>query len=159
MRLTALTKCFRTRNCARYDRFGEAGVAAGAGAGFQDMGIWVFCRYLWKLFSGFLWKSNAPRRNGSVMTCGWFEIRLSGSCIWRKGNRISHPETSEVCSGSGAKPGTRPVPAQLAVVSSAPRYLNTLGVLPKYPLVPLVMVQDKWSRTSVIRAKVMVYVK
>jgi molecular chaperone DnaJ len=99
---------------ARYDRFGEAGVAAGAGVGFQDMGdIGGFADIFESFFSGFAGGGQTrSRRNGPVRGD---DLRLELKLDFReavfggeKEIRISHLETCEVCSGSGAKPGTRP---------------------------------------------------
>jgi molecular chaperone DnaJ len=106
---------------ARYDRFGEAGVsgaaAAGAGAGFQDMSdMSGFADIFESIFSGF---AGAPggqpqqrRRGGPVRGD---DLRLDLKLDFReavfggeKEIRISHLETCEVCTGSGAKSGTRP---------------------------------------------------
>ena len=101
---------------ARYDRFGEAGVGAGAGAGFPtDMGdMGGFADIFESFFQGF---NSAPgqtrsRRTGPVRGD---DLRLDLKLDFReavfggeKEIRISHLETCEVCSGSGAKPGTRP---------------------------------------------------
>jgi molecular chaperone DnaJ len=101
---------------ARYDRFGEAGVAAGAGAaGFQDFGdIGGFADIFESFFSGFggMGGQTQRRRSGPVRGD---DLRLDLKLEFReavfggeKEIRISHLETCEVCSGSGAKPGTRP---------------------------------------------------
>jgi molecular chaperone DnaJ len=101
---------------ARYDRFGEAGVAAGAGAaGYQDFGdIGGFADIFESFFSGFggAGSQSTRRRSGPVRGD---DLRLDLKLDFReavfggeKEIRISHLETCEVCSGSGAKPGTRP---------------------------------------------------
>ncbi|WP_250122002.1 molecular chaperone DnaJ [Chroococcidiopsis sp. CCMEE 29] len=101
---------------ARYDRFGEAGVAAGAGAGFQDFGdIGGFADIFESFFSGFaggVGTQAQRRRSGPVRGD---DLRLDLKLEFReavfggeKEIRISHLETCEVCGGSGAKPGTRP---------------------------------------------------
>jgi molecular chaperone DnaJ len=101
---------------SRYDRFGEAGVAAGAGAaGFQDYGdIGGFADIFESFFSGFggMGGQTQRRRSGPVRGD---DLRLDLKLEFReavfggeKEIRISHLETCEVCSGSGAKPGTRP---------------------------------------------------
>ncbi|MBW4664017.1 MAG: molecular chaperone DnaJ [Chroococcus sp. CMT-3BRIN-NPC107] len=102
----------------RYDRFGEAGVAAGAGgAGFQDFSdVGGFADIFENLFNNFAGGvaggQNQRRRNGPVRGD---DLRLDLKLDFReavfggeKEIRISHLETCEVCSGSGAKPGTRP---------------------------------------------------
>jgi molecular chaperone DnaJ len=106
---------------ARYDRFGEAGVsgAAAAGAGFQDMGdMGGFADIFESIFSGFAGgggmggQTQQRRRSGPVRGD---DLRLDLKLDFReaifggeKEIRISHLETCEVCTGSGAKPGTRP---------------------------------------------------
>ncbi|MBW4420204.1 MAG: molecular chaperone DnaJ [Myxacorys californica WJT36-NPBG1] len=99
---------------AQYDRFGEAGI--GAGAGFQDFGdMGGFADIFESFFSGF--SGGAPgtqtrRRGGPVRGD---DLRLDLKLDFReavfggeKEIRISHLETCATCSGSGAKPGTRP---------------------------------------------------
>jgi molecular chaperone DnaJ len=104
---------------ARYDRFGEAGVGGAAGAGgFSDMGdMGGFADIFESFFSGF--SGGAPgagtqtrRRGGPVRGD---DLRLDLKLDFReaifggeKEIRISHLETCTNCSGSGAKPGTRP---------------------------------------------------
>ena len=107
---------------ARYDRFAEAGVsgaaAAGAGAGFQDMGdMSGFADIFESIFSGFAGgtpggQPQQRRRSGPVRGD---DLRLDLKLDFReavfggeKEIRISHLEACEVCSGSGAKSGTRP---------------------------------------------------
>lgn len=101
---------------ARYDRFGEAGVSSGAGAaGFQDFGdMGGFADIFESFFSGF---GGAPgqtarRRSGPVRGD---DLRLDLKLDFREAVfggereiRINHLETCTTCSGSGAKPGTRP---------------------------------------------------
>ncbi|MEB3293523.1 MAG: molecular chaperone DnaJ [Synechococcales bacterium] len=104
---------------ARYDRFGEAGVssAAGAAGGYQDFGdMGGFADIFESFFSGF---AGAPgggtstrRRNGPVRGD---DLRLDLKVEFREAVfgkereiSISHLETCNACSGSGAKPGTRP---------------------------------------------------
>ncbi|WP_009633364.1 molecular chaperone DnaJ [Synechocystis sp. PCC 7509] len=102
----------------RYDRFGEAGVAAGAGgAGFQDFSdVGGFADIFENLFNNFAGGvaggQSQRRRNGPVRGD---DLRLDLRLDFReavfggeKEIRISHLETCEICSGSGAKPGTRP---------------------------------------------------
>ncbi len=102
----------------RYDRFGEAGVAAGAGGvGFQDFGdVGGFADIFENLFNNFAGGvgggQSQRRRNGPVrgddlrtnLKLDFREAVFGGE----KEIRIPHLETCEVCSGSGAKPGTRP---------------------------------------------------
>lgn len=104
---------------ARYDRFGEAGVSgAAAGGGFQDMGdMGGFADIFESIFSNFGGGVGGPsqqqrRRGGPVRGD---DLRLDLKLDFReaifggeKEIRISHLETCEVCSGSGAKAGTRP---------------------------------------------------
>jgi molecular chaperone DnaJ len=103
----------------RYDRFGEAGVsgAASAGGGFQDMGdMGGFADIFESIFSGFAGSPGAGstqrRRSGPVrgddlqldLKLDFREAVFGGD----KQIRIAHLETCEVCTGTGAKPGTRP---------------------------------------------------
>lgn len=100
---------------ARYDRFGEAGVSGGAGVGYQDVDMGGFADIFESIFSGFAGGMGAQaqrRRSGPVRGD---DLRLDLKLDFReavfggeKEIRISHLETCEVCSGSGAKPGTRP---------------------------------------------------
>jgi molecular chaperone DnaJ len=102
----------------RYDRFGEAGVAAGAGGvGFQDFSdVGGFADIFENLFNNFAGggaggqsqrRRNGPVRGDDLRTNLKLEFReaIFGG---EKEIRIPHLETCEVCSGSGAKPGTRP---------------------------------------------------
>lgn len=102
---------------ARYDRFGEAGVnsAAGAGAGYQDFGdLGGFADIFESFFSGFSGgMGQQPRRRTGPVRGD--DLRLDLKLDFReavfggdKEIRISHLETCTMCSGSGAKPGTRP---------------------------------------------------
>ena len=98
---------------ARYDRFGEAGVAAGAGAGFQDFSdIGGFADIFETIFSGFggMGSQTAARRRGPTRGD---DLRLDLKLEFReavfggeKEIRIPHLETCQVCNGTGAKPGT-----------------------------------------------------
>ncbi|BAY62863.1 MULTISPECIES: molecular chaperone DnaJ [Calothrix] len=100
----------------RYNRFGEAGVSGAAASGFQDMGdMGGFADIFESIFSGFAGGMGGPtqrRRSGPVRGD---DLRLDLKLDFReavfggeKEIRISHLETCDVCSGSGAKPGTRP---------------------------------------------------
>jgi molecular chaperone DnaJ len=99
---------------SRYDRFGEAGVGSGAGAGYQDFGdMGGFADIFESFFSGFSggMGQTARRRTGPVRGD---DLRLDLKLDFReavfggeKEIRISHLETCTTCSGSGAKPGTR----------------------------------------------------
>lgn len=100
---------------ARYDRFGEAGVSSGAG-GFQDFGdMGGFADIFESFFSGFSGgMGQTARRRGPVRGD---DLRLDLKLDFReavfggeKEIRINHLETCTTCSGSGAKPGTRPKP-------------------------------------------------
>lgn len=103
----------------RYDRFGEAGIGAGAGAGgFQDFGdMGGFADIFETFFSGFggVGGQTSSRRRGGP-TRGddlRFDLRLDlREAVFggEKQIRISHLETCDTCDGSGAKPGTRPRP-------------------------------------------------
>lgn len=101
---------------ARYDRFGEAGVGGAASAGYQDFGdLGGFADIFESFFSGFSGGAGAQqarRRSGPVRGD---DLRLDLKLDFReavfggeKEIRISHLETCTTCSGSGAKPGTRP---------------------------------------------------
>jgi molecular chaperone DnaJ len=99
----------------RYDRFGEAGVAAGAGVGFQDIGdMGGFADIFESFFSGFAGGAGGQTRRRSGPVRG-DDLRLDLKLDFQeavfggeKEIRISHLEMCDVCSGSGAKPGTRP---------------------------------------------------
>ncbi|MBD1879717.1 MULTISPECIES: molecular chaperone DnaJ [unclassified Coleofasciculus] len=99
----------------RYDRYGEAGVASGVGAG-PDLGdIGNFADIFESFFSGFGGaggQTAARRRSGPVRGD---DLRLDLKLEFReavfggeKEIRIPHLETCATCSGAGAKPGTRP---------------------------------------------------
>ncbi len=101
---------------ARYDRFGEAGLGPSAGANgvdFGDMG--GFADIFESFFSGFsggMGGQQVRRRSGPVRGD---DLRLDLKLDFReavfggeKEIRISHLETCTACTGSGAKPGTRP---------------------------------------------------
>ncbi len=103
---------------ARYDRFGEAGVGSAAGAGGFDVGdMGGFADIFESFFNGFSGgapggQQTARRRGGPVRGD---DLRLDLKLDFReavfggeKEIRISHLETCTNCSGSGAKPGTRP---------------------------------------------------
>lgn len=102
---------------ARYDRFGEAGVASGAGAGFQDFGdINNIADIFESFFNGFgtsgMGGQTARRRGGPVRGD---DLRLDLKLEFReavfggeKEIRIPHLENCNACSGTGAKPGSRP---------------------------------------------------
>ncbi len=98
----------------RYDRFGEAGIGSAAGAGFQDFGdLGGFADIFESFFSGFSGGAGATRRRGGPVRGD--DLRLDLRLDFReavfggeKEIRISHLETCSTCSGSGAKPGTRP---------------------------------------------------
>lgn len=102
---------------SRYDRFGEAGVSGAAASGFQDLGdIGGFADIFESFFSGFggMGTQTTAGRRRSGPTRG-DDLRLDLKLEFReavfggeKEIRISHLETCEVCSGTGAKPGTRP---------------------------------------------------
>ena len=99
---------------ARYDRFGEAGVAGGAGAGFDYGDIGGFADIFETLFSGFggMGAQTASRRRGGPARGD--DLRLDLKLEFKeaifggeKEIRIPHLESCQVCNGSGAKPGTR----------------------------------------------------
>lgn len=96
---------------ARYDRFGEAGL--GGAAGFQDMGD-SFADIFESFFSGFAGGMAGQQRRRSGPVRG-DDLRLDLQLDFReavfggeKELRIKHLESCESCSGTGAKPGTRP---------------------------------------------------
>jgi len=98
---------------ARYDRFGEAGVSGGGGA--PDMGdMGGFADIFESFFSGFsnTGQEQARRRRGPTRGEDLrFDLKLEfREAIFggEKQIKISHLETCATCSGSGAKPGTRP---------------------------------------------------
>ncbi|HIK40331.1 molecular chaperone DnaJ [Thermoleptolyngbya sichuanensis A183] len=101
---------------ARYDRFGEAGVGSAAGAGYQDFtdlgGFADLFESFFGNFAGAAPGQQARRRSGPTRG---EDLRLDLKLDFReaifggeKEIRISHLETCTNCSGSGAKPGTRP---------------------------------------------------
>jgi molecular chaperone DnaJ len=95
---------------ARYDRFGEAGVSGTAG--IPDMGdIGGFADIFESFFSGFAGQQ-ARRRSGPVRGEDLrYDLKLEfKEAIFggEKQIKITHLETCPTCSGSGAKPGTRP---------------------------------------------------
>ncbi len=100
---------------ARYDRFGEAGVSSGGG-GAPDMGdMGGFADIFESFFSGFSntgQQQQARRRSGPTRGEDLrFDLKLEfREAIFggEKQIKISHLETCGTCSGSGAKPGTRP---------------------------------------------------
>lgn len=99
---------------ARYDRFGEAGLGGAAGtAGFQDIGD-SFADIFESFFSGFAGGMAGQQRRRSGPVRG-DDLRLDLRLDFReavfggeKEIRIKHLETCETCTGTGAKPGTRP---------------------------------------------------
>ncbi|MBD2260476.1 molecular chaperone DnaJ [Pseudanabaena sp. FACHB-2040] len=99
---------------ARYDRFGEAGVGGAATAAysdFNDMG--GFADIFESFFSGFSGgMGQTARRRGPTRGD---DLRLDLKLDFKeavfggeKEIKISHLETCNTCTGSGAKPGTRP---------------------------------------------------
>ena len=99
---------------ARYDRFGEAGVAGGAagGPGFGDIGD-SFADIFETFFSGFGMSGQQKTRTRGPIRGD--DLRLDLKLEFReaifggeKEIRISHTETCDTCGGTGAKPGTRP---------------------------------------------------
>jgi molecular chaperone DnaJ len=102
---------------SNYDRFGEAGVSGAAGAGgFQDFSdMSGFADIFETFFSGFGGmggQQQAPRRRGPARGD---DLRLDLKLEFReaifggdKEIRINHLETCATCTGTGAKPGTRP---------------------------------------------------
>lgn len=103
---------------ANYDRFGEAGVS-GAAAGFNDFGIGDmggFADIFETFFGSFgvgVGTTTGRRRPGPTRGDDLrYDLKLSfREAIFggEKEIRINHRETCQVCKGSGAKPGSRPV--------------------------------------------------
>jgi len=101
---------------ARYDRFGEAGIGSAAGAGFQDFSdMGGFADIFESFFSGFAGGTagqSTRRRSGPTRGDDLrFDLRLDfREAVFggEKEIRISHLETCDTCSGSGAKSGSRP---------------------------------------------------
>lgn len=100
---------------ARYDRFGEAGVSgAGAAPGYDNVDFGGFADIFESFFSGFSGGVGQTGRRRSGPTRG-DDLRIDLKLDFReavfggeKEIRINHLETCEVCSGTGAKPGTKP---------------------------------------------------
>lgn len=101
---------------ARYDRFGEAGVSGAGAAGYSDFSDVGFADIFESFFSGFSGgmggQQTARRRNSPVRGD---DLRLDLKLEFReavfggeKEIRIPHLENCNVCTGTGAKPGTRP---------------------------------------------------
>lgn len=100
---------------ANYDRFGEAGVSGAGAAGFQDMSdMGGFADIFESFFSGFAGgqPQGGARRRGPMRGD---DLRLDLRLDFReaifggdKEIKINHLETCTTCSGTGAKPGTRP---------------------------------------------------
>ncbi|MBR8828350.1 MAG: molecular chaperone DnaJ [Gomphosphaeria aponina SAG 52.96 = DSM 107014] len=100
---------------ARYDRFGEAGVGASAGSGFDYGDIGGFADIFESFFGGFgggmgAQQPGARRRRGPVRGD---DLRLDLKLEFReavfggeKEIRIPHLETCQVCKGTGAKAGS-----------------------------------------------------
>ena len=99
---------------ARYDRFGEAGVSGAGAGGFQDFGdMGGFADIFETFFSGFSGGMGQGGRRRGPMRGDDLRIDLKLDFIdavfgGEKEIKISHQETCGTCSGSGAKPGTRP---------------------------------------------------
>lgn len=100
---------------ARYDRFGEAGVGGAGSGGFQDMGdMGGFADIFESFFGGFgggVGQSGGRRRGPTRGDDLRLDLKLDfKEAIFggEKEIKISHLETCGTCSGSGAKPGTRP---------------------------------------------------
>jgi molecular chaperone DnaJ len=100
---------------ARYDRFGEAGVSGAGAGGFQDMGdMGGFADIFESFFGGFgggVGQSGGRRRGPTRGDDLRLDLKLDfKEAIFggEKEIKISHLETCGTCSGSGAKPGTRP---------------------------------------------------
>ncbi|HEY9811411.1 MAG TPA: molecular chaperone DnaJ [Halomicronema sp.] len=102
---------------SRYDRYGEAGVSSGAAAaGYSDFteGFADIFESFFNGFSGGAGGAGQQQRRRSGPMRG-DDLRLDLRLDFReavfggeKEIRISHLETCEACTGTGAKPGTRP---------------------------------------------------
>lgn len=102
---------------SRYDRYGEAGVSNGAAAaGYSDFteGFADIFESFFNGFSGGAGGAGQQQRRRSGPMRG-DDLRLDLRLDFReavfggeKEIRISHLETCEACTGTGAKPGTRP---------------------------------------------------
>jgi molecular chaperone DnaJ len=101
---------------ARFDQFGEAGVNAGAGQGFGDLGDMGGLADIFETFFGGFGgaqaQSGGRRRNAPVRG---EDLRLDLKLDFReaifgskKEIRIPHLEACVTCSGSGGKPGSQP---------------------------------------------------
>ncbi|OLP16375.1 molecular chaperone DnaJ [Leptolyngbya sp. 'hensonii'] len=99
----------------RYDRFGEAGVSGAGAAGFGDFtDMGGFADIFESFFSGFSGGVGGTTRRRTGPARG-DDLRLDLKLDFReavfggeKEIRISHLESCATCSGTGAKPGTRP---------------------------------------------------
>lgn len=98
----------------RYDQFGEAGVKAGAGAGFSDFGAQDFGSFsdIFDTFFGGSGSQQAKARRRAGPQPG-DDLRLDVDVPFEKAVfgceqkiRFSHLETCSTCTGSGVKPGT-----------------------------------------------------
>lgn len=98
----------------RYDQFGEAGVSGAGAAGFDYGDMGGFADIFETIFSGFgggVGTSGTTRRRSGPSRGD--DLRLDLKLDFReaifggeKEIRIPHLENCQVCSGSGAKPGT-----------------------------------------------------
>jgi len=97
----------------RYDRYGEAGLGAGAGSGGFDVSDFGgFADIFESFFSGFSGTSSSRRRSGPARGDDLrkdlkldFKVAIFGG---EQEISVAHLESCSVCGGSGAKPGTRP---------------------------------------------------
>jgi molecular chaperone DnaJ len=99
---------------SRYDRFGEAGVSGAGAAGYQDMSDMGGLADIFESFFGGFGGAGAQgtrRRTGPTRGDDLrFDLKLEfREAIFggEKQIRITHLENCGVCSGSGAKPGSR----------------------------------------------------
>lgn len=100
---------------ARYDRYGHAGLggAGGGGAGFGDVGD-IFDAF-GDLFEGFGFgggrggrSGGGGRRGASLRASVTIDLEEAASGCDRE-MRVGRREPCDTCSGSGAKPGTKPI--------------------------------------------------
>jgi molecular chaperone DnaJ len=98
---------------SRYDRFGEAGAS---GAGMPDMGdMGGFADIFESFFSGFAGSGGAQQTRRRTGPTRGDDLRFDLKLEFReaifggeKQIKIAHLETCTTCTGSGAKPGTKP---------------------------------------------------
>ena len=103
----------------RYDRFGHAGVDAGAGGGFQG-GV-DLSDLLGEMFGGFFGgnagggrggrKPSGPRPGRSVQVVLDIDLVEAATGV-TKAVTVNRDDLCEPCGGTGVKPGTKPTPCK-----------------------------------------------